>query len=234
MCWPVATGSLAVGADTLHVLALEWARSTTGRTCTVKIEDQIRHFLRLAEDPGASASEREVAAARAEKLMAKYRIESLPDVDSPREDVQLIRVNIEGTNGSMRPAQVLGLATLAEALSCVAVERSFPRASLVMIAGAAGDLALLTELFNSALAQCKVSLKEALRGRYFRSQSERFHFRRSYTLGFFRGVANRVREAMKKMRCWVRRRSWLSWDARRALSDTSLSYSQRHAKAGLG
>lgn len=163
----------------------------------MKIEDQIRHFLRLAEDPGASASEREVAAARAEKLMAKYRIESLPDVDSPREDVQLIRVNIEGTNGSMRPAQVLGLATLAEALSCVAVERSFPRASLVMIAGAAGDLALLTELFNSALVQCKVSLKEALRGRHFRSQSERFHFRRSYTLGFFRGVANRVREAMK-------------------------------------
>lgn len=186
-----------MGADTLHVLTLEWARLTIERTCTVKIEDQIRHFLRLAEDPGASASEREVAAARAEKLMAKYRIESLPDVDSPREDVQLIRVNIEGTNGSMRPAQVLGLATLAEALSCVAVERSFPRASLVMIAGTAGDLALLTELFNSALAQCKVSLKEALRGRYFRSQSERFHFRRSYTLGFFRGVANRVREAMK-------------------------------------
>ena len=37
-----------MGADTLHVLALEWARLTTGRTCTVKIEDQIRHFLRLA------------------------------------------------------------------------------------------------------------------------------------------------------------------------------------------
>ena len=35
----------------------------------VKIEDQIRHFLRLAEDAGASASEREVAAARTEKLM---------------------------------------------------------------------------------------------------------------------------------------------------------------------
>lgn len=35
----------------------------------MKIEDQIRHFLRLAEDAGASASEREVAAAQAEKLM---------------------------------------------------------------------------------------------------------------------------------------------------------------------
>lgn len=38
-----------MGADTLHVLALEW--------------------VRLTEDPGTSASEREVAAARAEKLM---------------------------------------------------------------------------------------------------------------------------------------------------------------------
>lgn len=164
----------------------------------MKIEDQIRHFLRLAEDPGASASEREVAAARAEKLMAKYRIESLPDMDSPREDVQLIRVNIEGTNGSMRPAQVLGLATLAEALSCVAVERSFPRASLVMIAGAAGDLALLSELFNSALIQCKVGLKEALRERVFYSQSDRLRFRRGYTLGFFRGVTARVYAAMRE------------------------------------
>lgn len=35
----------------------------------MKIEDRIRHFLRLAEDAGASASEREVAAARTEKLM---------------------------------------------------------------------------------------------------------------------------------------------------------------------
>lgn len=78
----------------------------------MKIEDQIRHFLRLAEDPGASASEREVAAARAEKLMVKYRIESLPDVDSPREDVQVIKVWVEGGRGSMGPMHVIGLSNL--------------------------------------------------------------------------------------------------------------------------
>ena len=163
----------------------------------MKIEDQIRHFLRLAEDPGASASEREVAAARAEKLMVKYRIESLPDVDSPREDVQVIKVWVEGGRGSLGPMHVIGLSNLAKALSCAAIVQDGPRGSEVTIAGAAGDLALLTELFNSTLTQCKVGLKEALRGRVFCSQSDRLRFRRGYTLGFFNGVANRVREAVR-------------------------------------
>lgn len=154
----------------------------------MKIEDQIRHFLRLAEDPGASASEREVAAARAEKLMVKYRIESLPDADSPRE----------GGRGSMGPMHVIGLSNLAKALSCMAVVQEGPRRSQVTIAGAAGDLALLSELFNSALIQCKVGLKEALRERVFYSQSDRLRFRRGYTLGFFRGVTARVYAAMRE------------------------------------
>lgn len=164
----------------------------------MKIEDRIRHFLRLAEDPGASASEREVVAAQAEKLMVRYRIESLPDVDSPREDVQLINVWVEGGRGSMGPMHVIGLSNLAKALSCMAVVQEGPRRSQVTIAGAAGDLALLSELFNSALIQCKVGLKEALRERVFYSQSDRLRFRRGYTLGFFRGVTARVYAAMRE------------------------------------
>ena len=95
----------------------------------------------------------------------KYRIESLPDVDSPREDVQLINVWVEGGRGSMGPMHVIGLSNLAKALSCMAVVQEGPRRSQVTIAGAAGDLALLSEIFNSALIQCKVGLKEALRER---------------------------------------------------------------------
>lgn len=163
----------------------------------MKIEDQIRHFLRLAEDPGASASEREVAAARAEKLMVKYRIESLPDVDSSREDVQVITVHVKGGHSSLGPMHTIGLSKLAKTLSCMAVVQDGFRESVVTIAGAAGDLALLSELFNSTLTQCKVGLKEALRGRVFCSQSDRLRFRRGYTLGFFNGVANRVREAVR-------------------------------------
>lgn len=128
----------------------------------------------------------------------KYRIESLPDVDSPREDVQVIKVWVEGGRGSMGPMHVIGLSNLEKALSCMAIVQDGRRGSEVTIAGAAGDLALLTELFNSTLTQCNVGLKEALRGRAFYSQSDRFRFRRGYTLGFFRGVTNRVREAVRE------------------------------------
>ena len=80
----------------------------------------------------------------------------------------------------------------------MAVVQEGPRRSQVTIAGAAGDLALLSELFNSALIQCKVGLKEALRERVFYSQSDRLRFRRGYTLGFFRGVTARVYAAMRE------------------------------------
>lgn len=72
----------------------------------------------------------------------------------------------------MGPMRVIGLSNLAKALSCMAVVQEGPRRSQVTIAGAAGDLALLSELFNSALIQCKVGLKEALRERVFYSQSD--------------------------------------------------------------
>lgn len=41
------------------------------------------------------------------------------------------------------------------------------------------------------------ALRRLCGGRAFYSQSDRFRFRRGYTLGFFRGVANRVREAVR-------------------------------------
>ena len=129
--------------------------------------------------------------------MMKYRIESLPDVDSPREDVQVITVYVKGGHSSLGPMHTIGLSGLAKALSCSAVVQEGARGSVVTIAGAAGDLALLSELFNSTLTQCNVGLKEVLRGRAFYSQSDRFRFRRGYTLGFFRGVTNRVREAVR-------------------------------------
>ena len=61
----------------------------------MKIEDRIRHFLRLAEDPGASASERELAAARAEQRIA----EMFPEVRVSRSRVQLDRDEVSQGEG---------------------------------------------------------------------------------------------------------------------------------------
>ena len=47
-----------------------------------KIIEQIRRLLRIASDRGASVNERELAQRRAERLMVRYRIESLPEGDA--------------------------------------------------------------------------------------------------------------------------------------------------------
>lgn len=44
-----------------------------------KIIEQIRQLLRIASDRGASINERELAQRRAERLMVRHRIETLPE-----------------------------------------------------------------------------------------------------------------------------------------------------------
>lgn len=58
-----------------------------------KIIEQIRQLLRIASDRCASINERELAQRRAERLMVRHRIETLPEGDararalvSPRPD----------------------------------------------------------------------------------------------------------------------------------------------------
>lgn len=46
-----------------------------------KIIEQIRQLLRIASDRGVSINERELAQRRAERLMVRYRIETLPEGD---------------------------------------------------------------------------------------------------------------------------------------------------------
>lgn len=42
----------------------------------MRIVDEIQHLLRLAEDPGASSAERDLAMRRAEKLMVRHRLQA--------------------------------------------------------------------------------------------------------------------------------------------------------------
>ena len=63
-----------------------------------KIIEQIRQLLRIASDRGASINERELAQRRAERLMVRYRIETLPEgnVRARDEDMTSIQVEIMG------------------------------------------------------------------------------------------------------------------------------------------
>lgn len=159
-----------------------------------KIIEQMRQLLRIASDRGASINERELAQRRAERLMVRHRIETLPEGDARArdEDVTSIKVEIKGSSSSMARAVVDGLATLARALSCFCSRRTYRRHIVATIVGTRSDLAYATEFYNAALVSYPSMLKARLRTADFYSQSERRRFRRSYVMGFFQGIAERI------------------------------------------
>lgn len=165
-----------------------------------KIIEQIRQLLRIASDRGASVNERELAQRRAERLMVRYRIESLPEGDARAkdEDITSMEVEIKGGSASMARAIVDGLATLARSLSCFCSWRTYKRHTLATIVGTRSDLAYVTEFYNSAIMSYPSMLKDRLRYEDFYSESERRRFRRSYVIGFFQGIADRIEIATQE------------------------------------
>lgn len=165
-----------------------------------KIIAQIRQLLKIASDGGASINERELAQRRAERLMVRYRIETLPDGDARArdEDMTTITVEIKGSSGSMARAIVDGLATLSHALSCFCSWRMYRSHIAATIVGTRSDLAYVTEFYNAAVASYPSVLKARLRHEDFYSESERRRFRRSYVMGYFEGIAERIEIATRE------------------------------------
>lgn len=91
-----------------------------------------------------------------------------------------------------------GLATLARALSCFCSWRTYRRHIVATIVGTRSDLAYVTEFYNSAVVSYPSMLKDRLRTADFYSQSERRRFRRSYVMGFFQGIAERIEIATRE------------------------------------
>ena len=139
-----------------------------------KIIEQIRQLLRIASDRGASINERELAQRRAERLMVRHRIETLPEGDARArdEDVTSIKVEIKGSSSSMARAVVDGLATLARALSCFCSWRTYRRHIVATIVGTRSDLAYVTEFYNAAVTSYPSMLKDRLRTADFRAEAK--------------------------------------------------------------
>lgn len=183
-----------MGGATAQPTVTICTRKGKGPMTDSKIIEQIRQLLRIASDRGASINERELAQRRAERLMVRHRIETLPEGDARArdEDVTSIKVEIKGSSSSMARAVVDGLATLARALSCFCSWRTYRRHIVATIVGARSDLAYATEFYNAAVVSYPSMLKTRLRTADFYSQSERRRFRRSYVMGFFQGIAERI------------------------------------------
>lgn len=156
------------------------------------IVDEIQHLLRLAEDPGASSAERDLAMRRAEKLMVRHRLQ--PDQLHQDADIKTLAITVTGGARSVAPGVARGLCELAQALDCRGVFWPEKRSTRVMVAGEMADLARVNQLYTSIMIQAPLSLRERIRPLSFYSDTDKQKFRRSYMQGYFYGVAARIME----------------------------------------
>lgn len=156
----------------------------------MRIVDEIQHLLRLAEDPGASIAERDLAMRRAEKLMVRHRLQ--PDQLHQDADIKTLSITVTGGARSVAPGVARGLCELAQALDCRGVFWPEKRSTRVMVAGEMADLARVNQLYASIMIQAPLALRERMEGRQFWSDTDKQKFRRSYMQGYFYGVAARI------------------------------------------
>lgn len=114
----------------------------------MRIVDEIQHLLRLAEDPGASSAERDLAMRRAEKLMVRHRLQA----DQLHQDgeIKILAITVTGGARSAAPGVARGLCGLAQALDCRGV--FWPSASAWRV----GNSGQIRTSKNSGAATCRV------------------------------------------------------------------------------
>lgn len=88
-----------------------------------KIQQQIRALLALAQDEGASASEREVAMKRASVLMARHAITSLDVEAAERERIEERELVLRGGRSTASYATCVAIVKVADAAGLVAYYR---------------------------------------------------------------------------------------------------------------
>lgn len=169
-----------------------------------KIQQRIRALLALAQDEGASASEREVAMKRASVLMARHSITSLDVEAAERERIEVRGFVLRGGRSTASRATHTAIERVADAagLCAYCMDRCGLRGNphvQVNVAGFGSDLDWFMPL-ASALASYTaagwVAWRRANSELYRRSDaSHRRRLRDGFILGFGFAVADVVRES---------------------------------------
>lgn len=169
-----------------------------------KMREQVRQLLALAADPGASASEREVAMTRASILMARHSITSLDVEEAEREDIEVRELVVDGGPSTPSLATFTAIADVAKAAGLFAYYTDYRRVRgrphiLVRVAGFRSDLEWFMPLAMTLTAYAAtgwVAWRRANAGRYRRSKTaHRRRLRDGFITGFGAGVAVAVRDA---------------------------------------
>lgn len=169
-----------------------------------KLREQVRQLLALAADPGASASEREVAMTRASILMARHSITSLDVEGAECEDIEVRELMVDGGPSTPSLSTCMAIAGVADAAGLFAYYTDYRRVRgrphiLVHVAGFRSDLEWFMPLAMTLTAYAAtgwVAWRSANAGRYRRSKTaHRRRLRDGFITGFGAGVAVAVRDA---------------------------------------
>lgn len=175
------------------------------------VEQQVKHFLTLAEDRSATQDERDLAAKQAERLMVKHAIERamVEGIDSskPREQVVVESMFIGGTYayevmlGSTSVARALGLqAYFTDYRGWLRHGAEQRKGVLLSVVGFESDvrdaLVLLRSIETQALVAGAQWIKQAQRPYW--SAADKYKARREFVEYFGDGAASRIREARQE------------------------------------
>lgn len=169
-----------------------------------KTQERIRALLALAQDEGASASEREIAMKRASVLMARHAITSLDAEASERERIEERELVLRGGRSTASHATYVAIERAADAAGLCAYytdwrDRPGDPHVLAHVVGFGSDLDWFMPLaaaLASYTAAGWVSWRRANSARYKRSKApHRRQLRDGFILGFGTAVADAVRGA---------------------------------------
>lgn len=184
------------------------------------IEEQIAHFLRLAEDRGATQPERDLAASQAERLMLKHAIDRamLAGVGEQKKEAIIVgRVKVMGGGGTYSYHAMHGMVGVANSMGLKGYyeDNSWIRARVdkegnkigpyknICFAGYESDVRDAEAMINSLLLQAMVAMKDWWKGLAAWEKAELgrqggYHARCEFIKNFGLGAAVRIRDERTK------------------------------------
>lgn len=178
----------------------------------MSIEERIAHFLRLAEDAGATQAERDTASTQAERLMLKHAIDRamLEGVgEQKKEKIIIGRVRIDGGGGTYSYHSMHGMVAVANAMGLTGYFEDFSKIRArsgvkphinICFAGYESDVHDAEQMIASLLTQAMIAMKTWWKNglsEWERNELGRqggYHARCEFIRSFGAGAASRIRD----------------------------------------
>lgn len=175
------------------------------------IEQRIAHFLKLAEDTGATQAERDLASSQAERLMIKHAIDrasiaAAAEKADPNRVEPIVRrdYDIEGTYAMarLRAAYSVVVALQLDAYHSGGATSGGKR---LVIVGHESDVDEAVGLLRSLDTQAAVAMRQHFAtptqasADYWRDRGQKAVARRSFLEGFGTGAGKRIRESRQRV-----------------------------------